>query len=871
MAKRKVSLDKDAMQQFFMLHGEKLGMLVVLGLLGYFVYSGMNVEGLSDDQTPDRLVAIAEQKESNVNTTNFDEFAKVRSAKPNLVEEVKGEVVMDPAAYPIVATQEPAMKPKTLRTDPPLRVAMNPHVVGTYAAIALAGPANHQEKVFDLPLAPEPEGDSRSNRREDEGTSSGPGLGFPGSFPGSGGSGFPSSGPGGASGGGSGRGGRSSGSGSSGSGSSGFPGSFPSSGESDGGSGSIGSFPGAPGLSGVTAGGRSVPMVQQNEMVGVAGRVPANTRLYNTYVVSVSYLFPHKVQWNEFESTFREAYGYSPARDIPRYLKFEVERSEDGGAWESITGRINQYPKSYATQIIDVVDPKSIDPSLTLPIPPTMLASPFELGGHPEVATRDFNAKPGTNATGEEGEAEGEEGVDPDDPFAATNRGSGGASNPYMPPGSGGSGSSMMMGNGPLGSSSGSGQGSSMMMGGRGLGLTNTPLKPESDYKLIRFFDLEAKPGKSYRYRVRVWLADPNHQEESASVAGTGGTGVGGGAALPGGPMGISSGGGGGAAADASVGGASGPGSGPGGSGSGEEGSESGMIGRPPAPIIPVDQSDLDPVVRRRIRDWKESPEFAALAEEDASLRYARATEWSVETDPIVVPETSEANVFAGPARVIDYSDAAGIRYTNDEPGAALVVSQFDMTLGTNTPAKLDVLRGSWLSFSKPSEFLNPIDMSIRTMGTKADPSEDDSEDVIEPLDFTADAFVVDVFGGNSVSLSGIRQKLVTGSEVLVVDSEGTFTITDEFEDLKEYRHALFLDDEPVVGAARGTGMSMPGGSSGPGGAGFPSMGPGGASGPGGGGFPASGPGGAGFPGSGPGGSGFPGSRPGGGRPGAPR
>lgn len=863
MAKRKMNLDKDAMKQFFILHGEKVGMVVVLGLMGYFVYSGMSIEGLDDGQTPDRLVALADQKQSNVDSTTFEAFAPVRTAKANLLEEVKGSVVMDPVSYPVIATTEPPMKPKTLRTDPPLRVAISPHVSGTYAAVALNGNANFRESIMSLPMAPAPASDSRTSRREEPDTSGGTLGGFPGSFPGSGSSGFPSSGPGGGGSGGSGR-GRNSGSGSS-SGSSGFPGSFPS-GDGDTGPGTLGGFPGAPGATGMTAGGRMVPMVQQNEMVGVAGRVPGNTRLYNTYVISVSYLFPHKVQWNEFEATFREAYGYSPSRDMPHYLKFEVERSEDGGAWESITERVNQYPKGYATQIIDVVDPKSVDPMLTLPIPPTMIASPFDLGSHPEIAARDFTANPNAEGAGEEGE--GDE-YDESDPFANTGSG-GGSMSSYMPPGSsGGSGSSrMMMGGGPLGPASSQGSG---MMGGRGMGAMNAPLKPESDYKLIRFFDLEAKPGKSYRYRVRVWLADPNHQEESASsVTSAGNTGPGGGAALPNGPAGVSTGGGGGSAgADASIGL---PGSGPGGAGGGAGGSSQGsmgmgMSGGPSAPVVPVDPSDLDPAVRRRIRDWKESAEFAALSEADAALRYGRPTDWSVETDPILVPDASAPNYYAGPARPLDFNELSGIRYTNDEPGASLVVSQFDSSLGTFVPAKRDVTRGSWLSFAQPSEFLNPIDLSIRTMGEAADPSDSAAKDTIEPVDFAADSFVVDVFGGNPIPIKDLREKPITGAEVLIVDSDGNFTISDEFEDLREYRHALFLDDEAVVGSSRGPGFTMPGGGSGfpgsgPGGAGFPGSGPGGA------GFPASGPGGggSGFPASGPGGGG-PGMRPGSGRP----
>src|SRR5690606_41391319 len=55
------------------------------------------------------------------------------------------------------------------------------------------------------------------------------------------------------------------------------------------------------------------------------------------------------------------------------------------------------------------------------------------------------------------------------------------------------------------------------------------PPKAESDYKLIRFFDLHTNPGKTYTCRVRVWLADPNAIDESASSDGLGSEGGAGG------------------------------------------------------------------------------------------------------------------------------------------------------------------------------------------------------------------------------------------------------------------------------------------------------------------------------------------------------
>ena len=54
--------------------------------------------------------------------------------------------------------------------------------------------------------------------------------------------------------------------------------------------------------------------------------------------------------------------------------------------------------------------------------------------------------------------------------------------------------------------------GMGMGMGGEWLPGRRVPATTEvTQYKLIRFFDMDVQPGKSYRYRVRVFLEDPNN------------------------------------------------------------------------------------------------------------------------------------------------------------------------------------------------------------------------------------------------------------------------------------------------------------------------------------------------------------------------
>ena len=44
------------------------------------------------------------------------------------------------------------------------------------------------------------------------------------------------------------------------------------------------------------------------------------------------------------------------------------------------------------------------------------------------------------------------------------------------------------------------------------------------DFWLLRFFDFSVQPGKRYKYRVRLVLADPNYRSAAAN-AGTFGAG----------------------------------------------------------------------------------------------------------------------------------------------------------------------------------------------------------------------------------------------------------------------------------------------------------------------------------------------------------
>ena len=66
---------------------------------------------------------------------------------------------------------------------------------------------------------------------------------------------------------------------------------------------------------------------------------------------------------------------------------------------------------------------------------------------------------------------------------------------------------------GGLGGSYGGGSGGMGMGGTAGFGMQLPPKLPSTKYKLVRFFDPTAEVGKSYRYRVRLTMYDPNFPE----------------------------------------------------------------------------------------------------------------------------------------------------------------------------------------------------------------------------------------------------------------------------------------------------------------------------------------------------------------------
>jgi len=269
---------------------------------------------------------------------------------------------------------------------------------------------------------------------------------------------------------------------------------------------------------------------------------------------------PYDKQIEEYEKSLSESLEYDPLRDSPKYLLFNVERAdvtEDPAAdpakleWMRINTKAALAEiATWAGTPTEISDPLYLDPIpgvggsgagegmataapmrmeggypgmsggtapshkfgvLTHPAPPFMLRDTWDMLTHPDVplmqltSATDSGSMPGMpgrpgRRLGPDGKPIGPKGsgdaTEEDDlpgiglPQAGMNPGA-----PYGPYGQTGP---MMMPGAPYG---GYGEG--------GTGVVDPTIRPK--YKLIRFTDTGVEAGRKYRYRLKVFLEDPNY------------------------------------------------------------------------------------------------------------------------------------------------------------------------------------------------------------------------------------------------------------------------------------------------------------------------------------------------------------------------
>jgi hypothetical protein len=282
--------------------------------------------------------------------------------------------------------------------------------------------------------------------------------------------------------------------------------------------------------------------------IGYLPQAPDSTMARDVAAVTIMAVVPFQKQVEEFDKKLANSLDYDPSRDFPQYLEFQVQRVNvtdldpddpiDEKAWEPLprAPKIleeqaygNEKEKKvplFAGAPTEVSDPNYLEPeTLTHYAPPFLQRDLWDLLTHPDVPLY----TPVLQLT-ETGAAAGAAGQDNDAPSigALMNRpgmGSGmsgdtaggyGGGRPMMGPRMGGEGG--MPGPGGMG---GMRPGGAMMSrpgaygrGGEesayGYGASQQQYTPPK-YKLVRFTDTSVKRGQKYRYRIRLFVSDPNH------------------------------------------------------------------------------------------------------------------------------------------------------------------------------------------------------------------------------------------------------------------------------------------------------------------------------------------------------------------------
>ncbi len=256
--------------------------------------------------------------------------------------------------------------------------------------------------------------------------------------------------------------------------------------------------------------------------------------------VTVVAKIPIKDQNLRYQNALANARGYVQAQDVPRYLGYYVQRSEvtnaGEGPWTTIA-KVgdktiqNELMKS-ASRTPSLINQKYIHPLLTYPLPSLLLRDWDKRITHSEIpllideAVEDFDA---------ESLAEDEmASADEDDPFGSPafrptrQRRSARGARPSRPRGRPMPGGEYRSEAGMYGAEPGMGGGS--LRGGRSRsvpsgrgsratgGLDDYDWDGTTQYLLFRYIDRSVEPGKRYRYKIQLALADVNRGVEETHL-----------------------------------------------------------------------------------------------------------------------------------------------------------------------------------------------------------------------------------------------------------------------------------------------------------------------------------------------------------------
>jgi hypothetical protein len=512
MKKPKIKLDSAAMQAFLLNHVEKILLGVVLLLMLLLVYQGLSLKGLEGNQTPQGLVEQSTRARQHIDNPNrWEEIKETKLVAKNTAQNASiSRTATRPEHYPLLnALKGPDFIKLSPRTDPqlfpPMNLVVHP-VVGPLAGMwtdisvqgedpltkAAASPAN---RAPPKPVSTKKKAAPGADMLSPDGTV----------MPGPPKRGKRTKGP------------------------------MGSQNYLDVDSADFATMD--------TSGGYGYGMEQMiTTNIGFQPPNPDSTIALRTQAMVITAVVPYEKQVEEYLNTLGKALDYDPQRDFPQYINFGVQRfdvTDDPDAdldtlkpttldvnatlMQQVFG--NPYtrpprPPLWAGAPTEVVDPNYLDSvlnggKLTHPAPPFLMRDLWPLLTHPDIplATQDYGYAGDLSGMAMPG------GVMPGDDSPV---------GPFGPPGGFGGGAPGMMGaEGGFGApgafqfqpqvggamygpdSAGSGSAGRPMIGG--VDANGSPLMAQAKYKLVRFTDTTVEMGRKYRYRLKVFLMDPNH------------------------------------------------------------------------------------------------------------------------------------------------------------------------------------------------------------------------------------------------------------------------------------------------------------------------------------------------------------------------
>src|SRR5436190_9444064 len=148
MKKPKISLDKEKLQQLFLMHIEKILLGIVVGLMLLLIWRGVSLPHLDSNMSPQALVGKSDQAKQYIDTERWNEVVgpiRKGQAPLNILAGVKKvQQPSDPLAYMLVNSWTRPDFPKlSPREDPelfaPINLVVRP-VVGPLASFPVLRP-----------------------------------------------------------------------------------------------------------------------------------------------------------------------------------------------------------------------------------------------------------------------------------------------------------------------------------------------------------------------------------------------------------------------------------------------------------------------------------------------------------------------------------------------------------------------------------------------------------------------------------------------------------------------------------------------------------------------------------------------------------